>query len=255
MLDKENTKKYKADLDLATIEPIENIYQDLQDKEDSDPSLGLYCNRKIVKDPSKRLAIILTGFTCVGKDTVMDRLKETGEFFHVVTATSRPRRVDDNEPESKYVWLNVRPRREGESVSDYVKYVKEEEGLVEADEHYGYVYGLPLSSLEKEGQGIPVIRPDINGTLTLMKELPKFNFQPISIALMPDSWEQIYRTIMQERGGNLQRLLEDLKTIDKYKDPNIINYYVHNSRYRYGNMTGLERSTLAILSLLKQYFK
>jgi guanylate kinase len=240
---------------LSKYPPIDTLYLNQSDKEKSYPNLGVYCNSDIELEPSNKLAIILTGFTCAGKDTVMEELESTGKFFHVITATSRPRRVEKNEPEDKYVWLDVREKSPDETVEDYIAYVKEECGLIEADYHYGNVYGLPLVSLQREGSGIPVIRPDINGTETLVRELPKYGFQPLSIAVMPDSWEQIYQIIMKERGGNMKRLEEDLENIDKYIDPNIIDYYIHNSRYDYGDMTGLERSIAGIMHMLEQLNK
>jgi hypothetical protein len=114
--------------DFSKFPPIESIYQDLDCKKGSNPDLGVYCNREIEREPNKKLAIILTGFTCAGKDTVMDELESTGDFYHVVTATSRERR--EGEPEGKYVWLKVRERDEGESAQDYKESIMKEHGLV-----------------------------------------------------------------------------------------------------------------------------
>jgi guanylate kinase len=117
------------------------------------------------------------------------------------------------------------------------------------------VYGLPLSSLLKNGEGIPVIRPDINGAKTLHKNLPKFGFQPLSIALMPDSWEQIYKILLNEREGSIEeknsRILEDVENIPLYKDT--VNYFLHNSRYKYDGMSGLERCVKGVRYILDNY--
>lgn len=222
----------------------------------SNSDLGIYCNKEIKRDPSKKLAIILTGFTCAGKDTVMDELEKIGLAYHVVTATSRPRRIDEGEPEGKYVWLeNVRERESNENIGEYLESVKQEYGLVEADEHYGYVYGLPLESLQKEGQGVPVIRPDINGAITLHKELPKFGFQPLCIAVMPDNWEQIYNILLEERGGSvdekMHRLEEDNNNVEKYVDT--VNYFLHNTRENFKEFSGLERSIKGCKYILERY--
>jgi guanylate kinase len=217
------------------------------------PSLypAVYENIKVEKDPDKKLVMLLTGFTCSGKDTVMEAMEETGRVFHVVTATSRQRR--EGEPESKYVWM--RERKVDETEEEYEGNLTREYNLVEHDTHYGAVYGLPLQSLEKEGGSIPVIRPDISGVITLQEVLPEFGFQPISVALMPDSWEQLYDVLIKERGMNIQkansRLYKDVRDVDDYL--NNIHYFLHNGRFEYGEMTGLERSVKALEYILERY--
>ncbi len=243
--------------DFSEFPPMEDMYLHLKDSIGSQPELGVYCNRYVEKDPTKKLAIILTGFTCAGKDTVMDELESLGLVYHVVTATSRPRRVEEGEPEDKYHWIKVRERREGESKEEYEESIKKEHDLVECDGHYKYVYGLPRKSLLVEGKGIPVIRPDINGTITLHKELPKYGFQPISVAVLPDSWEQIYGTLLEEREESMEaknsRLIEDINNITKYRS--VVNYFLHNSRYKCGDMDGLERSVNGVRYILDIYEK
>lgn len=238
--------------DFSQFPPIQDFFTNLEYSRESNPELGIYCNRPVEKEPGKKLAIILTGFTCAGKDTVLDGIESTGLVYHVVTATSRPRR--ELEPEDKYHWLTVRERLEGETEGEYKESIKKEHDLVECDIHYGKVYGLPRKSLLVEGKGIPVIRPDINGTLTLHEELPKHGFLPISIAILPDSWEQIYKILLEEREGTLgeknKRLMEDIESMQDYF---AVNYFLHNSRFRCGDMEGLERAIKGMEYIIKRH--
>jgi guanylate kinase len=231
---------------------IQKLYAGLEYSRHSNPELGIYCNRPVERESNKKVAIILTGFTCAGKDTVLDGIESTGLVYHVVTATSRARR--ESEPEDKYHWLKVRDRKEGETEDEYKESIKKEHDLVECDIHYGKVYGLPRKSLLVEGKGIPVIRPDINGTLTLHEELPKYGFLPISIAILPDSWEQIYKVLLEEREGTLEekniRIMEDIMSMPDYF---AVNYFLHNSRFKQDGMEGLERSIKGMKYIIEKY--
>jgi guanylate kinase len=239
--------------DFSQFPTIEDMYIHLEHNRGSKSELGVYCNKYVEIDPTKKLAIILTGFTCAGKDTVMDELEILGLAYHVVTATSRPRRKD--EPEDKYHWIKVRKKGEKERDEEYLKRVKEEHGLIECDFHYNNIYGLPRQSLLLKGRGVPVIRPDINGTITLHEELPKFGFQPISVAVIPDSWEQIYRILLNEREEDLvdkkNRLMADMRSVLDYCQT--VNFFMHNSRNRYGDLEGLERSVEGMRHILSMY--
>jgi guanylate kinase len=238
--------------DFSHFPAIQKLYAGLEYSRHSNPELGIYCNRPVEKDPNKKVAIILTGFTCAGKDTVLDGIESTGLVYHVVTATSRVRR--ESEPEDKYHWLKVRDRQEGETEDEYKESIKKEHDLVECDIHYGKVYGLPRKSLLVEGKGIPVIRPDINGALTLHEELPKYGFLPISIAILPDSWEQIYKVLLEEREGTLEekniRIMEDIMSMPDYF---AVNYLLHNSRFKHDGMEGLERSIKGMKYIIEKY--
>jgi guanylate kinase len=238
--------------DFSPFPPIQKLYAELEYSRYSNPELGIYCNRPVERDSNKKLAIILTGFTCAGKDTVLDGIESTGLVYHVVTATSRARR--ESEAEDKYHWLTVRDRQEDETEDEYKESIKKEHDLVECDIHYGKVYGLPRKSLLVEGKGIPVIRPDINGTLTLHEELPKYGFLPISIAILPDNWEQIYKILLEEREGTLgeknTRIMEDIMSMQDYF---AVNYFLHNSRFKQNGMEGLERSIRGMKYIIEKY--
>jgi guanylate kinase len=196
----------------------------------------------------------LTGFSGSGKDSVLCPLLESGKAYHVVTAVSRSRRVASNEPESAYIWM--RQRNNGESEDQYYKNLVKEYSLLEHDCHYGNIYGLPLESLQKKGKGFPVVRTDISGVITLKDVLPNYDFQPISIAVMPDSWNQVYDSIINRASESeedaMKRFLEDVGNIQRYEMN--INYFLHNSRERTSDgISGLEASVNALGYLVDEY--
>lgn len=209
---------------LDTRYPIESLYRNLEVEYPN-----LYCNIGIEKEDSKPSVLLLSGLSGSGKDCVLQPLLDSKEAYHVVTATSRERRVFSNEPETAYVWM--RKRTESETQDQYFEHLRKEYSLIESDFHYGNLYGLPLCSLTKSGEGIPVIRTDIKGVFTLKSLLPSYGFQTVSVGVLPDSWIQVYDAILK-RGDDIEdaqkRLCEDFNTMGMYVRN--INYFLHNSR-------------------------
>lgn len=220
------------------------------------PYPNVYCNVPIEKESNKRPIILLTGFSGSGKDSVLCPLLESKKAYHVVTAVSRKRRLASNEPENAYIWM--RERNEDESKDQYYNNLVKEYSLLEHDSHYGNVYGLPLKSLQNKGDGMPVIRTDINGVLTLKNILPGYGFQPISIGVMPDSWKQVYDSIINRAGESedevMRRFMEDVGNINMYVEN--INFFLHNSRVStLGGISGLEASVSGLNYVIEQYIK
>lgn len=236
-------KEEKIDLENLDIQyPIKSVYENLEMEYP-----GLYINIPIEKDFNRRSVIVLTGLSGSGKDCVLSPLLSSNEVYHVVTATSRERRVGNCEPESAYIWM--RQQLINETRDEYFKSLIEEYSLIENDFHYGYLYGLPKSSLLHEGNGIPVARVDINGAITLTNLLPKYGFQPISVGVVPDSWEQVYTSILKRGGENEEqtqkRLSEDLNNMELYVRN--VNYFLLNSRF--SNQTGYSGLDISVSSL------
>lgn len=235
--------------DLDAQVPITDFFEHLES-----PYPNVYTNINVEKDPLLSPVILLTGFSGSGKDSVLLPSLKDGNAYHVVTAVSRERRVKNNEPENAYIWM--RKRRENETEDEYFNNLVKEYSLIEHDVHYGNLYGLPFSSLQKDGEGIPIIRTDIKGVITLNGILPKYGFQPISIGVMPDNWEQVFNAILSRGGENedqaIKRFKEDVETIDMYKKN--INFFIHNSRKPNVNGTsGLDQAVESFKYLLKRY--
>ncbi len=229
--------------------PVKEIFEDLPIEYPQ-----VYRNIPVEREESLLPVIVLSGFSGSGKDCTFTPLLETGDAYHVVTATSRGRRVEKGEPECAYVWM--REKREQETIQEYHMNLVKEYSLIEYDNHYGNLYGLPAQSMKKQGMGMPVLRVDINGVVNHRKRLPRFGFQPITVAVMPDSWSQVYESIVR-RGAEceeeaLKRFYEDVGNVELYREN--INYFIHNSRFSdIEGVTGLDLSVDAFRYLVSKY--
>jgi len=174
-------------------------------------------------DPGKPNIIVVFGGSGSGKDTVIKTAKEKGLVNWVITATSRLRRVKDDEPDDTYIWM--RQIKEGETEEEYYKNLIREYGLIEHDFHNGKLYGLEESKLvEAIGKGIALLRMDHTGTRTIRKMMgEKANI--LSVFVVPDSLEQIWERT-QGRGADEKRFQEAIDQI--LLAPTLANFYLHN---------------------------
>ena len=107
------------------------------------------------------LLIVISGPSGVGKDTVMQRMKERGLPFHfVVTATTRPRR--SNEVHGKDYWFV--------SMEEFARMIDQDE-LIEHAIVYGDYKGIPKQQVrEALASGMDVVmRIDVQGAETIRK--------------------------------------------------------------------------------------
>ena len=107
------------------------------------------------------LLIVISGPSGVGKDTVMQRMKERGLPFHfVVTATTRPQRT--NEVHGRDYWFV--------SKDEFARMIDEDE-LIEHAIVYGDYKGIPKQQVrEALASGMDVVmRIDVQGAETVRK--------------------------------------------------------------------------------------
>src|SRR5512147_911653 len=107
------------------------------------------------------LLIVLSGPSGVGKDTVMQRMKERGLPFHfVVTATTRPKRP--NEVHGKDYWFV--------SKEEFARMIDEDE-LIEHAIVYADYKGIPKQQVrEALASGMDVVmRLDVQGAETVRR--------------------------------------------------------------------------------------
>ncbi len=149
------------------------------------------------------LLIVISGPSGVGKDTVIQRMKERGLPFHfVVTATTRPKRP--NEVDGK----------------DYIFVSKEEFArMIEADEliEYAIVYGdykgPPKTKVREalaSGQDV-ILRLDVQGAETIRKLAP----EALLIFLTTESEDELVRRLETRKTETAEELKLRIATARK----------------------------------------
>lgn len=146
--------------------------------------------------------MVISGPSGVGKDAVLEQLKQRGKLWHfVVTATTRPPRPGEREGE-EYIFL---------STASFEAMVSDNQLLEHADV-YGHQYGTPREPVEKalrSGKDV-VTKTDVQGARTLRSKLPEATL----IFIAPPSMEEL-ETRLRDRKANheidLQRRLRTAK--------------------------------------------
>jgi guanylate kinase len=149
------------------------------------------------------LLIVISGPSGVGKDTVLQRMKERGLPFHfVVTATTRPRRP--NEIDGRDYW-----------------FVSKEEfaRMIEADEliEYAIVYndykGIPKQQVRESlatGKDV-VLRIDVQGAETIRRLAP----EALLIFITTESEEELVRRLETRKTETVEELKLRIATARK----------------------------------------
>src|SRR5512146_3403798 len=129
------------------------------------------------------LLIVISGPSGVGKDTVMQRMKERGLPFHfVVTATTRPKR--DNEVHGRDYWFV--------SKEEFARMIDADE-LIEYAVVYGDYKGIPKQQVREalaSGKDV-VMRIDVQGAETVRKMAP----EALMIFIATDSEEELVQRL------------------------------------------------------------
>ncbi|RJP46409.1 MAG: guanylate kinase [Anaerolineaceae bacterium] len=152
---------------------------------------------------SSPLLIVISGPSGVGKDTVLQRMKERGLPFHfVVTATTRPKRT-------------------GEIQDKDYKFVSKEEfaRMIEADEliEYAIVYGdykgIPKQQVRTalaSGKDV-ILRIDVQGAETIRKLAP----DALLIFLTTESEEELVHRLETRKTETAEELKLRIATARK----------------------------------------
>ncbi len=171
-----------------------------------------------IKKPEKApLLIVISGPSGIGKDTVVQGMKDRDLPFHfVITATTRP------------------PRENEVNGEDYFFYSKEEfEALIEADEflEHAWVYssykGVPKSQVRealKSGEDV-VMRLDVQGAKTVHNLCP----DAILIFLTANSKEEWLQRLKDRHSETDDELALRIQTAKKeYDTLDIFDYIIIN---------------------------
>ncbi len=167
--------------------------------------------------PDNPLLIILTGPSGVGKDTVLNRLKETEpSIFHVTTMTTRSIRASEQN-DREYHFTTREKFRE----------LIENNLMLEWAEVYGNLYGVPREPVKQaleQGRDV-VVKVDIQGASTIKKLVP----QAVTVFIAPPSMEELLSRLSGRRTESPEDLSLRLKTAEEeMKQMPLFDYTVIN---------------------------
>lgn len=174
----------------------------------TDPTADFY---QSLQTP-RPLLIVLSGPSGVGKDATMDRLRDLGvEFYQVVTATTRPRRPNEQD-RVDYHFI---------SMSRFAEMIEAHE-LLEHAVVYGEYKGIPKAEVRQglaSGKDV-VLRVDVQGAATIRRLVP----QTVTIFLVASSEEEMVERLherqTEEPGVLAMRIAtarEELRRLPEFK--------------------------------------
>ena len=142
-------------------------------------------NAPIAANP---LFIVISGFSGVGKDATLDKMKKAGHPFHyVVTATTRPKRPREKDGVD-YHFLSEDKFHQMIKTNQFLEWAKV----------YGNYYGVPKRGIEEalgKGQDT-IVKVDVQGAATIKQILPDAVF----IFLMAPSTEELANRLRRRHG-------------------------------------------------------
>lgn len=181
--------------------------------------MGLYsAAAAVIEQPAEPLLVVISGPSGVGKDTVLDLMKQRGLPFHfVVTATTRPQRPGEVEGED-YFFV-------GEQ--EFFDMIEKGE-LIEHALVYNDHKGVPRQQIREameSGQDV-VMRVDVQGAKTIQSLAP----EALLIFLTARNEDELSRRLRKRRTeseADLKLRLETAKEELAYLD--IFDYVVLNA--------------------------
>ncbi len=155
-------------------------------------------------DPFQReqppLLIVISGPSGVGKDSVVQRMKDRDLPFHfVVTATDRPPRPNEVHGQDYYFY----------TTAEFEEMIVEGE-LLEHACVYGQYKGIPKAHVREalaSGQDV-VMRVDVQGADTMKRLIP----EAITVFLTCESEEELLARLRQRRTESEEALQKRLQT-------------------------------------------
>lgn len=169
------------------------------------------------KPQSIPLLIVLSGPSGVGKDAVIDALKQRNKGLHfIVTATTRPMRVDEQEGVD-YFFLS----------EDTFKNMVQEDEFLEWAKVYEHYYGVLRSRVQEaltRGEDA-IVRVDVQGAATIKSKAPDALF----IFLAPTSLKELAKRLKQRASESQESLsLRMAKARYEMERRHLFDYIVKN---------------------------
>lgn len=165
-----------------------------------------------IKSKKRGSLIIISGTTCAGKGTVIQKLLENHKNMELsVSYTSRAIRPGDI-PDVSYHFVTT---------EKFEEMIKEDAFLEYEVVHYGQYYGTPKMDVEKklsEGKDI-ILEIDVKGAQTIKKLLP----ETILIFIMAPSMEIVKERIKARGAESPEQIIKRFEVA--YREINEINKY------------------------------
>ena len=165
------------------------------------------------------LVIVISGPSGVGKDAILNRMKERRYPFEFITTVTTRRKRANEIDQVDYHFI---------SVEEYQNLLQND-GLLESANVYGNWYGVPKASVKEavaRGKDI-IIKVDVQGAANIKKTLPEAVF----IFIMPPSIEELSTRLNRRSTETPADLSVRLKTAEtEIKQINDFDYVVQNHR-------------------------
>jgi guanylate kinase len=175
-------------------------------------------NQLANNSPAKPLLIVLSGPSGVGKDAVLNRMRELNYPIHYVTTlTTRPKRAREKDGR-EYHFTSLEKFRE----------MIEKKQLLEWAEVYGNLYGVPREAVKQplEGGQDVIVKVDIQGAFTIKKLLP----EAITIFLTPPTIDELFNRLTRRSTESPSEMELRLKIAEEeMKQLPLFDYAVVNS--------------------------
>ena len=167
------------------------------------------------------LLVVISGPSGVGKDMTITRMKELGyPFYFVVTATTRPKRADE-EHGKDYFFI---------SKSEFAEMIEQGE-LLEYAVVYGDYKGIPKQQVRQaldSGKDV-IMRIDVQGATTIRRLVP----EAVLIYLSAESEEALVRRLSERKTEPEEQLKLRIATArEELKRLDLFDYVVINAENR-----------------------
>ena len=167
------------------------------------------------------ILVVISGPSGVGKDAVLERMKNLSNPWHfVVTVTTRPRRQGEQDGVD-YIFME--PSEFQELLAG--------DGFLEYAEVYGRYYGVPRARVEEALQAgnDVIVKTDVQGARTLRAKVPG----ALLIFLAPPDMEELERRLRQRKSETAEDLHRRIETarLEMQAQPEFDHVVVnHNQR-------------------------